>query len=553
VVIEGKAGVGKTRLAEDFLRFAATDGATVLRGRGYDARSGTPFGPVVEVLREALDAPGVATIDAEWLSEVGRLVPEVRRRFPAVPEPGAPARATERWRLHEGVAQVVLAVAEERPTVLFVDDLQWCDADSCAMLHFLVRRLEKSAALVIAALALDELERDAPAARPSRALRSRARATVLPLPALTEEQVWQMIREMGFIKGAAGARRFASRVFGVTDGNPFHVVELLKTLFAQGLLAVDGVSGEWMAAAARYAFEEALSWLDLASGAGASRDEAEEVDRRTAEVLHLAGWSEPPHPVQRPGTPARGFDRSDLDLRECAGRAGAWRRRSWLPPVPLTVSATSLRSRLGRRPAPPDHEDRPAVEDAGIADLGESGALGEAHTLIERRLPHVAPRLHQHQPSPGLEGDPDLPKHGALIRHFVQHPERQGEVEGAVELEAGGIHPLQSDPRRQPRPLGAPSDACQHLGLHVRGRHAPRWTDESRHGDREVADPAPEVQARVSRADDVLEDLLRPLQQTPQRVVERAYQPPRTDALCRRGGLRSGHEVESFPATTPIA
>ena len=466
VLVEGEAGVGKTRLVEDFLRFAATDGATVLRGRGYDAKSGIPFGPVVEVLRGALDAPGVASADAEWLSEVARLVPEVRRRFPAVPEAGAPARATERWRLYEGVGQVVLAVAEERPTVLFVDDLQWCDADTCALLHFLVRRLEGSPALVVTALAVDELERDAPAARLCRALRSRARAMVLALPALSEDHVWQMIHEMGRIKGAAGGRRFAGRVFGVTDGNPFHVVELLKTLFAQGLLAVDEVSGEWTAApaepygmhefplpttvqmaiaeraarlpyvlrylltvvavagtgcrvevlspvlgvsrlraaalgdelvarhlvveegavyrcahpiiadvvrseltasrlaelhralalalqdaaagrdvrevagdvarhadwggepavayrhallaseaaAARYAFEEALSWLDLAAGASAGPEETEKVDRKTAAVLHLAGWTEPPHPVQRPGTPGRGFDRSYLDL-----------------------------------------------------------------------------------------------------------------------------------------------------------------------------------------------------------------------------------------------
>ncbi|HXY69073.1 MAG TPA: AAA family ATPase, partial [Gemmatimonadales bacterium] len=243
VLLEGEAGVGKTRLAEDFLCYAATEGGTVLRGRGYDARSGIPFGPVVELLRGALDAPGVVTAEAEWLSEVARLLPELRRRFPAVPEPGAPARATERWRLFEGVVQVLLAVADERPTALFVDDLQWCDADTCALLHFLVRRLEASPALVVAALAVDNLERDAPAARLCRALRSRTRATVVPLPALSEEQVWQMIREMGHLRSAVGARRLAGRVFAVTDGNPLHVVELLKTLFAQGFLAVDQERG----------------------------------------------------------------------------------------------------------------------------------------------------------------------------------------------------------------------------------------------------------------------------------------------------------------------
>jgi predicted ATPase len=58
-----------------------------------------------------------------------------------------------------------------------------------------------------------------------------------------------MIREMGHVSTPTGARRFANRIFGVTAGNPFYVIELLKTMFAQGLLAVDEETGEWTAAA----------------------------------------------------------------------------------------------------------------------------------------------------------------------------------------------------------------------------------------------------------------------------------------------------------------
>jgi predicted ATPase len=56
-----------------------------------------------------------------------------------------------------------------------------------------------------------------------------------------------MIREMGHVSTPTGARRFANRIFGVTAGNPFYVIELLKTMFAQGLLAVDEDTGEWTA------------------------------------------------------------------------------------------------------------------------------------------------------------------------------------------------------------------------------------------------------------------------------------------------------------------
>ena len=248
VLIEGEAGVGKSRLAEEFLRWVVADGGTVLRGHGYDARAGIPYEPVVEVLRDALGAPGLAGTAPEWLTEAARLFPELRQRFPALPEPVVPADSAEGWRLFEGVAQLVLALSAERPVVISLDDLQWCDGDSCNLLRFLIRRTEQAPVLWLGTLSLGELERDAASARLCRVLRAKPHASVVSLGPLTEEEIWRMIREMGHVSTPTGARRFANRIFGVTAGNPFYVIELLKTMFAQGLLAVDEESGEWTAA-----------------------------------------------------------------------------------------------------------------------------------------------------------------------------------------------------------------------------------------------------------------------------------------------------------------
>lgn len=245
VLLQGEPGVGKSRLAEEFTRWVVADGGTVLRGHGYDISGGIPYEPVVEVLRDSLVAPGLAGTAPEWLSEASRLFPEIRSRFPALPEPAASVDTTEGWRLFEGVAQMVLSLTAERPVVVSIDDLQWCDGDSCNLLRFLIRRSERAPILWLATVSLGELERDAPAARLCRVLRAQEHATIIPLGPLTEEQLWRMIREMGHVSTPTGARRFANRVFGVTAGNPFYVIELLKTMFAQGLLAVDEESGEW--------------------------------------------------------------------------------------------------------------------------------------------------------------------------------------------------------------------------------------------------------------------------------------------------------------------
>jgi predicted ATPase len=175
--------------------------------------------------------------------EVARLVPELRERFPALPSVGE-ANTAEGWRLFEGVAQLLVAIAAERPLAIVVDDLQWCDEDSCNLIRFLTRRLEHSPVLWLGLLTSGEVERDAPAARLCRALRAKGRAEIVTLGPLSEDDVWQLVREMGHVSVPNGGRRLAARLYRITGGNPFHLIELLKTMFAQGLLAMDE-HGEW--------------------------------------------------------------------------------------------------------------------------------------------------------------------------------------------------------------------------------------------------------------------------------------------------------------------
>ncbi len=250
LLIEGEAGVGKSRLVDEFLRTVVAAGATVLRGRGYDATTAVPFAPVVEALRGALEAPGLAGTDPEWLTEVARLLPELRQRFPGLAEPEPTSDPTDAWRLFEGVAQVIGSLAAERPLVISVDDLQWCDEDSCKLIQFLARRLDRAPILWLGTTTLGELERDAPAARLCRTLRARAGAETIALSGLGEEDVWRLVRELGHVSTPTGARRFASRISRITSGNPFYIFELIKTMFAQGLLAADERTGEWTASPA---------------------------------------------------------------------------------------------------------------------------------------------------------------------------------------------------------------------------------------------------------------------------------------------------------------
>jgi DNA-binding SARP family transcriptional activator len=244
-LIEGEPGAGKTRLADDFLRWVTARGGLVLRGSAPDAHAGAFCGSVMGMLRAAIDAPGLAGVDAQWLAEVARVVPELHTRFAGVREVREPVGAGD-GRLFEAVAQVLLAISEESPVAVLIDDLQWCDAHSGSLLHFLVRRLGDAPILWCLTFTSGGVERDAPAARLTRALRETRTSTSFVLPPLQEEHIWRMIRELGRVDAPNGARRLAARVHEVAAGNPFYVIELLKTLFAQELLTVDPDSSAWV-------------------------------------------------------------------------------------------------------------------------------------------------------------------------------------------------------------------------------------------------------------------------------------------------------------------
>lgn len=244
VLIEGEPGAGKTRLAGDFARWAASSGGVILHGRGYDLHAGPPFAAVIEMLSCAVDVPGAGGVAPEWLAEVARVVPRFRSRFSKLPDL-ASTGAADGWRLFEGIAQVLTAIAEDGPVLLSIDDLHWCDADSCSLLHYLVRRLQDHAVLWCVTFTLGACERDAPAARLARALRAARGATSIVLAPLGEEGIWRLLQELGQVEAPAGGRRLAARIHEDTAGNPFYVIELLKTMFARGLLSADPATGVW--------------------------------------------------------------------------------------------------------------------------------------------------------------------------------------------------------------------------------------------------------------------------------------------------------------------
>ena len=140
ILLTGESGVGKTRLVERLTTAAGLDGAAVSRVQSYELEQEIPYATVSGLILGLLAYPEVSGTPPEALAELSRTVPDVRRRFPAIP----PARDTQgdtaRIELAEAFHQLLQAIAEERPIILVVDDVHLADDASLSVLHLVARR-----------------------------------------------------------------------------------------------------------------------------------------------------------------------------------------------------------------------------------------------------------------------------------------------------------------------------------------------------------------------------------------------------------------------------
>jgi DNA-binding SARP family transcriptional activator len=251
-LVAGEPGIGKSRLARDFLAWAAAQGADILQGRAIETGGALPYHSLVEALRERLgreDDPRQLVSDT-WLAELSRLLPELSERLPNLAQPLTIGDAEARLRLFEAVARVGQALAARAPLVWFLDDLQWADAATLDLVAYAVRRW--SATQVPILLLLTARTEDLNAATddgPSRADWLDALARDLPLARialgpLTREDTGQLVAALTSEVGSPLPAEVASWFFAETAGQPFYIVQTLRALAERRVLRQDD-AGTW--------------------------------------------------------------------------------------------------------------------------------------------------------------------------------------------------------------------------------------------------------------------------------------------------------------------
>jgi DNA-binding CsgD family transcriptional regulator len=217
LVIEGEAGIGKSRLVQSIVDDARSRGATVFSGQAHPFERTRPFGVVAAALG------------------LSRRSPEPRKAAVAalLAGEGAEAAGDVQYRVVEEIVDLVEGSCSERPVVLVAEDIHWADGASLVAISSLVRQLPLAALLVVVTAR--------PAPLPAEAVRllddvAAAGAHTLRLEPLESDEVAVLARQMlGAAPGPALTAMLAK-----AGGNPLWVVAILRSLTDGGMLRRDG-------------------------------------------------------------------------------------------------------------------------------------------------------------------------------------------------------------------------------------------------------------------------------------------------------------------------
>ncbi|MFI9769912.1 AAA family ATPase [Streptomyces sp. NPDC052415] len=220
LLLGGEAGVGKTRLVEEFANRAARAGAVVALGGcveiGADGLPFAPFSTALRALRHELPAE-LAAAAAGQEEELARLLPELGETGSQRHDENGMAR------LFELTARLLERVSADRTVVLVLEDLHWADASTRHLLAYLLRTLRTGRLVVLATYRSDDIHRRHPL-RPLLAELDRLRTVRrIELARFSRAEVG---RQMAGILAAEPDPAQVDEIFERSDGNAFFVEEL---------------------------------------------------------------------------------------------------------------------------------------------------------------------------------------------------------------------------------------------------------------------------------------------------------------------------------------
>ncbi|HXI59835.1 MAG TPA: AAA family ATPase, partial [Polyangia bacterium] len=220
VLVVGDAGIGKSRLLETLEADARAAGGLALRGRAFEAEMVRPYGAWIDALRSA----NLAEAAAPWAGDLSPLLPELG---------GKSDDGSNQNRLFDAVTRLLSSLAQRQgPVAVVLDDIQWLDEASAALLHFACRELGGTRVLFACGARRGELGDNRAALKLIRTLERDHRLEQIAVGPLNAAEMAALVRSVR-------PKVDPARVFADSEGHPLFALEIARTLADQADLGQD--------------------------------------------------------------------------------------------------------------------------------------------------------------------------------------------------------------------------------------------------------------------------------------------------------------------------
>jgi len=230
LLIKGESGIGKTRLVKEFKKKMQSEEVDFLIGKGY-FESSEPFLPFKDAFSdfEERDIPTPIQL-AEKVAGVRREKEEKKQRRKKVPN-----KFTEkRDMIFSETSEKIKSLAEVRPIVIFVDNLQWADKSTLMLFHYLAEKLENAPVLLMGAYIPEEVQRDDFLNEVLHRLNREDLLGELELDPLKPDDVEEILR--GVVERIDLPEDFVQLIHESSEGNPLFLRELTKQMLEDGTI-----------------------------------------------------------------------------------------------------------------------------------------------------------------------------------------------------------------------------------------------------------------------------------------------------------------------------
>lgn len=231
VLVNGVAGIGKTRLLDEAAAQVRLNGGRIVRGHCREYGS-LPYYPLVDMVAALLDDGPTAR--SSLPVELNRLLPDASDSIEAAP---VGDQTEARLRIFMGCWAVFREAGQSQPLMIIVEDVQWANPATLELLGYLAERIEHSPILLALTYRAEEIEAHSPLGQFERELPRRNQAQRITLEALTPGQIKNFLE---FALGQSIPELVVDSFCETTNGNPFFIEETLKAL------AVEGQVEQWI-------------------------------------------------------------------------------------------------------------------------------------------------------------------------------------------------------------------------------------------------------------------------------------------------------------------